>query len=389
MASVRDRGNGSYQMVFTFGQQPNGKPQQYTDTYRHPSGISSPEAKRGALNIASEWEHSVKTGDKYNPARTVNDIIEIYLQKGVTKLKENTLASYICQFKKRIIPTFGNYLAIQLTPSHINEYLELLQDELMAGSRHKITTALSAAYSFAVERGYLKESPCHHIVNPPDEENEEQWTMTIEQAQRYIAFVRNCKTDEDIKRILTFLSLTGLRIGECLGLSWDDINLDGKYLTVRHTLTSTNGLHLTKPKTKKSRRSIAIGNECVNLLRQQKDYSNKLHIALDTNYAHPEIVFPSGLGNYRDRHSVYISLKRITEGTEFDFMTLHKHRHVCATIMLNKGADIATVSAMLGHSSIDITAKVYAEVLAELKQVAAHNVEQALFADNKYLSANT
>ncbi len=376
-------------MVFTYGKQPNGKPQQYTDTYRHLSGISSPEAKQEALKVATEWENSVKTGNKYNPTRTLKDIVEIYLEKGITNLKENTIATYTSQFNKHILPTFGCHPATQLTTAQINEYLELIQDELKAGSRHKIITALSAAYTFAVARGYFKESPCHYIVNPPDEENEEQWTMTIKQAQRYIAFVRNCKTDEDIKRILTFLSLTGLRIGECLGLSWDDLNLDEKFLTVRHTLTSTNGPHLTKPKTKKSRRSIAIGNECVNLLRQQKDYSNKLHIVLDTNYAHPEIVFPSGLGNYRDRHSVYISLKRITEGTEFDFMTLHKHRHVCATIMLNKGADIATVSAMLGHSSIDITAKVYAEVLAELKQVAAHNVEQALFADNKYLSANS
>ena len=160
MASIRDRGKGTFQMIFTYGKKEDGKPKQYTNTFHHPSGISSSDAKNDALDFATKWEHSVKTSDRYDPTRTVKDIIELYLQKGIKKLKENTLASYICQFKKRIIPAFGNYIAIQLTPSHINEYLELIQEELKAGSRHKIITALSAAYTFAVARCYLKESPC-------------------------------------------------------------------------------------------------------------------------------------------------------------------------------------------------------------------------------------
>ena len=68
----------------------------------------------------------------------------------------------------------------------------------------------------------------------------------------------------------------------------------------------------------------------------------------------------------------------MVSGTKYEFMTLHKHRHIFATIMLNSGVDIATVSAVLGHSSIEITANTYAEVLEGLKIAAADSVEQAL-----------
>ena len=135
---------------------------------------------------------------------------------------------------------------------------------------------------------------------------------------------------------------------------------------------------MTTPKTKKSRRKISIGETAISILRTQKEYDEALKKSLGTSVTHPEVVFPSANGNFRDRHSVYISLKRMVSGTKYEFMTLHKHRHIFATIMLNSGVDIATVSAVLGHSSIEITANTYAEVLEGLKIAAADSVEQAL-----------
>ncbi|MDD6082112.1 MAG: tyrosine-type recombinase/integrase, partial [Oscillospiraceae bacterium] len=77
------------------------------------------------------------------------------------------------------------------------------------------------------------------------------------------------------------------------------------------------------------------------------------------------------LGNYRDRNSVYQSLKRFTKGTEFEDLTLHQLRHCNATLLLNSGVDPKIVSKHLGHSGVEVTANVYADVLKSSKAKTA------------------
>ena len=79
------------------------------------------------------------------------------------------------------------------------------------------------------------------------------------------------------------------------------------------------------------------------------------------------MVFVSARGNYRDRNSVYQSLKRFTRGTEFEDMTLHQLRHCNATLLLNSGVDLKIVSKHLGHCDIGVTANIYADVLMKNK----------------------
>ena len=82
-------------------------------------------------------------------------------------------------------------------------------------------------------------------------------------------------------------------------------------------------------------------------------------------------LFTSALGNYRDRCSVYHSLKRFTHGTEFENLTLHQLRHCNATLLLNSGVDLKVVSEHLGHCDIGVTANIYADVLKSTKAKVA------------------
>ena len=100
--------------------------------------------------------------------------------------------------------------------------------------------------------------------------------------------------------------------------------------------------------------------------------------ALGNKYAHPEMVFPSVQGNYRDRNSVLHSLKRMTKGTEFEDMTLHKLRHCNATLILNSGVDLKVISEHLGHCDIGVTANIYADVLQKQKVSLAATLDDKL-----------
>ena len=197
--------------------------------------------------------------------------------------------------------------------------------------------------------------------------------------KRFVSFLDSNPWDEDFKRIIKVLLYTGMRSGECLGLSWQDIDFENHTISINHTLTDIGGKHeLTDPKTESSIRIIGMGQELKKVFLAQRDYIEKLKNILGDNFAHPEMVFVSALGNYRDRNSVYHSLKRFTKGFEFEGMTLHQLRHCNATLLLNSGVDLKVISEHLGHCDIGVTANIYADVLQKQKIRLADTIDAKL-----------
>ena len=91
-----------------------------------------------------------------------------------------------------------------------------------------------------------------------------------------------------------------------------------------------------------------MNDNLVALLKKHRIEQKKLQMALGSDFAHPEMVFTSSTGNYKDRSSLNTSLKRFLKGTEFEYLTLHKLRN--ATLLLNNGVDLKIVSEHLGHT---------------------------------------
>ena len=104
---------------------------------------------------------------------------------------------------------------------------------------------------------------------------------------------------------------------------------------------------------------------------EQRQYQEQLIETID-GFAHPELVFTSASGNFRDRSSLNTSFKRFLRGTGFEFLTLHQLRHCNATLLLNSGVDLKVVSEHLGHCDIGVTANVYADVLKSTKAKVAN-----------------
>ena len=160
-------------------------------------------------------------------------------------------------------------------------------------------------------------------------------------------------------------------------ISYSDFN--NNIITVNHTLSDVGGKHfLTTPKTKTSRRNIAISQTVASMLREHRKHQMELQMLIGANFSHPEMVFTSSRGNYKDRSSLNTSFRRFLKNTEFDFMTLHCLRHCNATLLLNCGVDIKIVSDHLGHSNIGTTANIYADVLESSRRKTAEILETAL-----------
>lgn len=163
-----------------------------------------------------------------------------------------------------------------------------------------------------------------------------------------------------------------MRCGECLALSWDDIDYVNKTISINHNLADVAGKHyLTTPKTASSVRTIGMSDVIAEILKEQQAYIVELSAAIGSSFAHPEMVFTSVLGNYRDSSSLNTSFKLFLKGTGLEFLTLHQLRHCNATLLLNSGVDLKIVSEHLGHSGVEVTANVYADVLKSTKTKVA------------------
>lgn len=382
MANITKR-NGSYLIRVSMGRDANRKQIIRSTTYKPPEGISEKKAEKLANAFAVDFENKCRYYSQYNENMKFSELAEWYFNNySEAELKAVTAMNYKSQYNNHIKEYLGHKKMKEFTPPMLTDYLKMLhtKDGLSASTCRKVYIIVQSILKRGLEQGFLRENPCHNVILPKDKNKaKKRYSLTVEETIRFIQLVKGSDKDADVKRIIIFLLFTGTRIGECLALSWEDIDFENRSIHIRHTLAKgPNGLFLDTPKTSSSYRTIGMNDTAFDILKEQKAYCADLKDALGKKFSHPEMVFPSGLGNYRDRCSVYHSLCRITVGTEFEDMTLHKLRHCNATILLNSGVELKMISEHLGHSGVEITANIYADVMQSQKIKMANILELQL-----------
>lgn len=239
----------------------------------------------------------------------------------------------------------------------------------------RIYNIMQSIFHFAVSQNYLKETPCRGVILPTKDvtQDEKRKSLNEDELPEFIALFDGYTVLNTIVKTLLY---TGMRSGEALGLQWDDIDFEKRLITVNHTLSDVGGTHfLTTPKTKTSKRKIYMSEDLVDLLVEHRKEQHKLIFSLGRKFTHPEMVFTSELGNYKDRSCLNTSFRRFLKGTNFEFMTLHCLRHSNATLLLNSGVDLKVVSEHLGHSEVGTTANIYTDVLDSTRRKTAEVIQ--------------
>lgn len=174
---------------------------------------------------------------------------------------------------------------------------------------------------------------------------------------------------------------TGMRRGEILGLRWSDIDLNRQVLSVTHSLEETAaGLRLKKPKTKHSRREIALPASMVEALRQHRTKQAEERLALGLGRDNNGPVFISPLGELIRPRNFTKEFTRQVKEADIGKTTLHGLRHSHITHLLKSGVPIKVVSERAGHANITITLSIYAHVLPNMQADAAAVMDDALVA---------
>lgn len=152
------------------------------------------------------------------------------------------------------------------------------------------------------------------------------------------------------KNIVEFLVNTGLRFGELLALTYEDV--EDNILTISKTLNCDRGIN--SPKTKCSNRKISLNQKCMNILEEQKILKANRKIICKT-YKDNNLIFPSSLGNYISTSHFRYELKKLVS-IKFK---LHTLRHTHASLCIDNGIPIEYISKRLGHEDTKITQEIY------------------------------
>lgn len=280
---------------------------------------------------------------------------------------------------------FGNRKLKDITLAVITDFFathkSMVKGEVrtMSPSHAKqIYTVMRSLFTFAVKQEYIKESPCRNVILPQDKSNdsEKKNYLSVDELPDFLGLFEGYSQFNTIIKVLLY---TGMRSGECLGLMWEDVDFDSRKIHIHHTLANVGGKKsLTTPKTATSNRYQIMNDSTYDLLKRHRIEQRKLQLAMGADFKHPEMVFTSDTGDYKDRSSLYGSFKNRLKGTEFEFMTLHMLRHSNATLLLNSGMDLKVISEHLGHANIKVTADVYTVVLDDTRRKTADKIEEIL-----------
>lgn len=179
--------------------------------------------------------------------------------------------------------------------------------------------------------------------------------------------------------LLALIAATGLRKGEALALTWEDVDLDAGTLRVRGTLARVNGeLVVTEPKTPTSRRTLALTPSVVSLLKSHREtqlFERRRACDLWRETGH---VFTNEFGAPVDPRNLLRVVTVAAKEANLEGVNVHTLRHSAAAAWLESGVSLKAVSELLVHADAAITARVYAHVSPETRAAAMAVLSDAI-----------
>ncbi|MCF0137364.1 MAG: site-specific integrase, partial [Oscillospiraceae bacterium] len=287
----------------------------------------------------------------------------VYMAIKLPSFSENTVHSYRNALDMHIYPALGDQLISEVTPSMITAFLADRQKHgLKSSSINKLWIVLSGIFKMAYNDETIDRNPMDKAMKPRERKSD----ATGRQAEKAYSLeelrhILECLQNEPLKwrTYVTVLIDTGMRRGEACGLMWNDIDFRQSTVTVRHNLQFSHekGIYMTTPKNGETR-TVDIGESTLKLLtalrREQADRCiSKFVFSQDGT---PEPMHPTSPTHYFGVFSRKYGIE--------DFHP-HKLRHTMASLAITNGADVASVSARLGHRDSAVTLRMYTHASEE------------------------
>lgn len=286
-------------------------------------------------------------------------------------VKPLTYDRLLISFKLMMNYPIADHQVDMMTSRDIQRYLNnLVLDVYSMSTIKKQFNLITGYWKWAMSQGFVV-SPIYMGVNLPSESSVVSHKREIEAYSHYeqdILMSRLMTLDKDQYAVAILMMELGLRVGEALALTWDDILWSRRAIRIRSTLIRMSNEPTTyvqdTPKSKTSKRTIPLSDRCMEVLQRLKDRK-----------PFARYVFSSGSGQDLpySYSSVEFHVRHLCKDLGISYRGLHAFRHTFATNCYERGCDVKILSKLLGHANVAITYNtyihLYGDALEEMRKV--------------------
>lgn len=309
---------------------------------------------------------------------TVEDWVKYWLETRVKpKLSEQSYIHLEALFQNHMIKEIGDVKLQDVTRGLLEEtYSNAFRKKAADKNYHQqdyshstvnaLSVQMKKCLQYAVDCDILAKNPHNgvelHKLRPPKKIS----SYTNADQEKIIEY---CKEGKTFERVYYFLISTGMRFGEAIALTWDDIDLSSGKISISKTAVSIHGNMEIQDRTKTAAgtRTIYIGENIINWLKWHKG-----RLDFEANYRN--LVFPNSRYNIINQANAILAWKKICTKLGTEYQGIHALRHTWATRALEAGLDVKVVSQMLGHKNVITTMNIYQDVLDAEKIKAARTL---------------
>jgi len=311
--------------------------------------------------------------------------VQMYMDKWfrevkMNELKPKSLDALESTLLHQIYPHIGEIQIGSLTANDIQKMINALAEKGLAYSTiKKAYDAINPCFKLGIIKKEVQENPCLGVKLPKRlvrRKNDIRF-FTQDEVER---ISKECLvTDSKKKQIyrlgqsVIILLNTGMRIGELLGLKWDDVNYENRTATVSDNVVLIKDreraddadtprykmIEQDTTKTDAGERIIQLNQKALNAFKAIQQFNGK--------YTH---VMASSNGNILMPRNFNRMLKNILERCNITPCGAHALRHTFASLLFKNGVDVKTVSVLLGHKDVSVTYNTYIHLIKEQKQQA-------------------
>ncbi len=337
---------------------------------------------------------------------TLNETFDRYISTKYN-LRESTRSSYIYTYDHYVRETFGLKRIAEIKYSDVLQfYYHLLnQQGISLGTLDSVHCLLHPTFQLAVRDEIIRKNPTDGVMKEISRESGKnrgvRHALTIEQQRCFMEYIANHPIYYHWWPMFTILLGTGCRIGEALGLRWQDLDFEKRVISINHSLVyyPANGsnkcvLRVSLPKTDAGIRTIPmldIVKDAFEMLyeEQKENGFNETEIDGMTGF-----IFCNRFGSVPNPQTVNHTIKRIANNYNADEVvqakkehrdpiilpnfSCHHLRHTFCTRLCENETNLKVIQSIMGHKNIETTLDIYAEATEKKKQESFENLAAKL-----------
>jgi integrase len=368
--SIWKRADGRWEGRLSLGVGPDGRRLRHTEYGKTRNEVV--DKLRKARNRVAEGQPPAD--DRSTVAKYLRWWAEHVLPGTV---RETTAYGYRRIIESTLVPRLGAHRLGSLSPAHVHAMLRDMEAEGKApASRRNARVVLGRALAHAERWGMVPRNVASLTDAPRGPAAKTDDALDLDGVTRLIAAAEG----DRLEALWVVAAMVGLRKGEALALTWDDVDLDAARLRVRGSLRRLpgNGLVVNEPKSERGARVVALPPVCLDALRRRQETQRLERIAAGPRWSDTGYIFTTEIGTPIDPDNLQRAWRKFTDKAGLGRLRFHALRHTAATVALAEGVPLEVISRQLGHAGLAITADVYAHVGDDAQRDAADAMQSAV-----------